>query len=726
MKWLERLNDEQREAVEWNDSPLLVLAGAGSGKTRVITTKIAYLIEELDAPPWSILAMTFTNKAAQEMRERVGKLVGEESASQVTLRTFHSLGAWLLRVHAEKLNLSTDFTIYDDEESLTLLASCFPNYRKSELKRYQRGISRCKDSYLSPDDDLTMIDEDPLLSDMYREYQRRLESIGNVDFGDLISRAVFLLRNFPEVKSWFHKRFSILLVDEYQDTNTAQYLLLKEMWAEGNLLTAVGDDDQSIYRFRGAKVENILSFSNDFPNTKIVKLEQNYRSTGNILAAASAVISNNHGRMDKTMWSDSEDGPKPVIKHVRNHYEEAEYCASLVRKHPWGTAILYRTNAQSVAFETLFTRLNINYTIVGSFRFFDREEIKDGMAALKIVLNPKDEVSFVRVLSRFVKGVGSRTIEQIVHTAEQDFDSDIVAAIREIFAPKKNALQDMLAWYDKGVKDLEEQLLPDMIHELIYQSGIQEFHRKQDEQQKTHKEETLQEFVNISASFPKGRSGLVEMLESLDLDPQQVPNQKEVAPDPNNLVTLITIHNTKGLEFDNVIVSGMEDELFPGVQQQGFSTRDVDIEEERRLFYVAMTRAKKALYFTTAHERLIWGSPRPHHPSRFLQELPKDIIEVENLEESSRGGFVKRVVPKSSGKPSFGKVIPNPVVSTIDNEDFIYSLGDRVYHMSYGSGYVIEVKMHQEQEIVKVRFDSGKVTILIAEYAGLEKIFDSI
>ncbi len=779
MGTLEGLNNKQQEAVEWNDSPLLVLAGAGSGKTRVITQKIAYLVEELQVAPWRILAMTFTNKAAQEMRDRVGGLIGEEDAKQVTLRTFHSLGAWLLRRHADKLHLSPEFTIYDDEESLALLHSCFPRYRKSELKRYQKAISRCKDSFLSPSDNLSDIDEDPQLEEFYRGYQSRLEEIGNVDFGDLIFRTIQLFRSFPEVKEWFQNRFSFILVDEYQDTNTAQYLLLKEMWREDNLLTVVGDDDQSIYRFRGAKVENILSFAEDFPRTHVVKLEQNYRSTGHILKAASAVISNNIGRMDKTMWSDAEEGELPSIAFVRNHYEEAERCAALVREFPENTAILYRTNAQSLAFETLFTRMNIPYTIVGALRFFDREEIKDVMSLLKLILNPKDEISLRRILTKLASGVGEKSITAIIDRGVEEYEGDLIETIRKEFATKKPALRDMIVWYEKGQKDLEEELLPDMLHELIYRSGLQEFHRKQDEQQKTHKEEILQEFVNISASFPKGRDGLVEMLESLGLDPQQVGgNLQNHEPGAKPGVTLITIHNTKGLEFDQVIITGMEDEIFPGVQG-GPMARDVDVEEERRLCYVAMTRARKRLFFTVAQERLLWGSPRSHHPSRFLQEIPEEYVTFQGSlgrealfgggfggNQESRYGATRRSYGgagfQGGNSQGYGNSYGNsrrygssqtergasmgankrpkknlsfgrdPVAELIAKQsgtqdiEFTYSVGDRVYHMSYGSGYVIEVKLHDNQEIVKVKFDTGKITILIAEYSGLEKILDSM
>ncbi len=780
---LQGLNNKQQEAVVWNDSPLLVLAGAGSGKTRVITRKISYLIQELGVAPWRILAMTFTNKAAGEMRERVEDLVGAEDAKQVTLRTFHSLGAWLLRVHANKLKLSPEFTIYDDEESLALLHSVFPKYRKSELKRYQRAISRCKDSFLSPHDCLSDIDEDPLLPELYQGYQSRLEAIGNVDFGDLIFRSIQLFREFPEAKSWFQNRFSFVLVDEYQDTNTAQYLLLKEMWREDNLLTVVGDDDQSIYRFRGAKVENILSFSKDFPNTHVVKLEQNYRSCQNILNAASAVISHNSGRMDKTMWSDAEQGALPTIAFVRNHYEEAEYCAALAKQYPLNTAILYRTNAQSLAFETLFTRMKIPYTIVGSLKFFEREEIKDAMALLKLVLNPKDEISLRRIITKLVSGVGEKSINTIIEVSLTDHDGNLIEAIAHVFAPKKRALKDMLLWYTKGLEDLENLLLPEMLHQIIYQSGLQEYHRRQDEQHKTHKEEILQEFVNISASYPKGREGLVEMLESLGLDPQQVGAELQDsatvgspgATGSSDGITLITIHNTKGLEFDQVIITGMEDELFPGITD-GFSSKDIDIEEERRLCYVAMTRARKNLFFTVSAERLIWGTPRKHHPSRFLQEIPEELVDVRgNVQGRSQGrgavagaghsfsgqfgprrtygggqsrGLYQRGPSTASAKPSFGrdpmKELPGlqkfqkkygTTHGAADGrlsahggkeEQFTYALGDRVHHMSYGPGHVIEVKMHDGKEIVKVRFDTGKMTILIAEYSGLEKILDSI
>src|SRR6056297_1786789 len=428
--YLQVLNREQKQAVLHQGRALLILAGAGSGKTRVITTKIAYLIDQLGVDPHSILAVTFTNKAADEMHARVLTMVPE--ARGVMIRTFHSFGAWLLRRNAHLLGMNSNFSIYDDEDALTLLHSLYNSYKRRELTTYNRMISRAKDYALGPEDDLSRISTDPRFQEMYERYEARLREIGNADSGDLILRPVELLRSEPEVLRRMHSRFRVILVDEYQDSTVAQYELLKLLYGPESSLCVVGDDDQSIYRFRGAEVRNIISFPDEFEETTIIKLEQNYRSTERILSIASHVVNHNRQRLGKTLWTSQGKGGKAKVAFLRNHDEEAEYCARLLEDgNMAGTAILYRTNAQSRSLETCFVKKGIPYKIVGSLRFYDREEVKDALALLSFFVNHNDEVAFRRIVNKPARGIGAKTVLSLVEEALNE-DGDLIAAMQRM------------------------------------------------------------------------------------------------------------------------------------------------------------------------------------------------------------------------------------------------------------------------------------------------------
>ena len=439
--YLEKLNPKQYEAVVNQGQPLLILAGAGSGKTRVITSKIAYLVEHCGALPSSILAVTFTNKAAGEMRDRVAKFLGYtgdmKSYELPMIRTFHSFGAWILRRNSGYAGLSPNFSIYDDSDMVSLLKSLEKSGSKRDIKLYANMISRAKDFGLTPDDDLTQVTFDPDFPAIYKAYQEKLDSIGNVDFGDLILKAVELLKNNREIRDRLSRKFQVILVDEYQDSNIAQFELLKLLAGDGRGLTVVGDDDQSIYKFRGAEVQNIIGFPEYFSGTKVIKLEQNYRSTAPILNLASAVVDKNKGRLGKTLWTARKGGRKPVLAYFSTAQEEAEYCASLVAKDTVETAILYRTNAQSRLFESVFTRLNIPYRIVGSLRFYEREEIKDTLAWMAFLVNPRDQVSFQRIINKPVRGIGKASVDKILATGGED----IVSGLKTYAAGTKGKLR---------------------------------------------------------------------------------------------------------------------------------------------------------------------------------------------------------------------------------------------------------------------------------------------
>ena len=719
--YLERLNEAQREAVMEHTAPLLVLAGAGSGKTRVITTKIAYFIDKLGCSPWSILAVTFTNKAAAEMKERVSGMV--EGADDVMVKTFHAFGAWLLRRNSIALGLSESFTIYDDEDSLTLLHSLFPQYKRAELRPYVRWISRAKDYCISPGSDLSEISQDKKFPEMYDAYERRLRKIGNVDFGDLIALSVKLLREHPEIARKVRNRFRVILVDEYQDSNVAQSLLIQELYQPGTFICVVGDDDQSIYRFRGAELANILSFPDRFPETRIIKLEENYRSTGTILAIASHVVQNNLGRHGKTLWTKNRTGDKATLGFFADQFAEAQFCADLVsRDHRYdGTAILYRTNAQSAPFETVFMRLNIPYKIIGALRFYDREEVKDTLAVMALCLNPADEIAFRRIVNKPARGIGDSSLERILEAAAEHQGDCIeglrIAVSHALRGRAKAGAEEFLRWYDASLERLTQQDLAEFTKQMLIDSGLLDFHRKQDEIASTQKVSNLEELVNAVSGYPNGKVGLAQFMESLELDPTRLGNRDHA---DQAGVTLITMHNTKGLEFDRVIITGMEEGLFPGRANES----DEDIEEERRIFYVSITRAREELYLTCCRQRAIWGRTSYQMPSRFLSELPKEHITIRGVPTFGYGfeQSAGKTWPMGSGSGSDKVRLNPPSRDTMPSAGAAFTVGDRVYHDEYGSGYITESRLEHGREVVTVWFDTRRTAKFITSYARLEKI----
>ena len=692
----ELLNEQQIEAVTASGEPVLVLAGAGSGKTRVITHKIAYTVEMLHRDPGSILAVTFTNKAAKEMRERLMGMIHPQQASRVVIRTFHSFGAWLLRRHAGEAGLNPNFTIYDDDDSLTLLHGLYTEYKRKDLSPYMRTISRLKDQGLTPDDDISLVTRDSRIPEMYRRYQKRLGEIGNVDFGDLILKVVNLLKQEKQIRESYRRRFTTILVDEYQDTNSAQDELLKLLYGPETHLCVVGDDDQSIYRFRGAEVEHILHFPKSFPGTRVVKLEQNYRSTGRILAIASEVVRNNSGRHDKTLWSERPMGPKAKLVMVEDHTAEAEYCAALLKRtgNMNNTAILYRTNAQSAAFETVFLREKIPYKIVGALRFFDREEVKDALALLSLLVNSSDEVAFKRMINKPTRGIGKGSVEKILSIQAPVMDACAQAA-DTLRGRGRDGARQFLSWYEKSRSTLEEMELSGWMTDVLIRSGLVGYHRKQDAVSSTQKEANLEELVNSAALYPPGMEGLRAFLETMELDRSRLSGED---PESRDGVTLITMHNTKGLEFPRVIITGMEEGLFPSRR----SSDEDDIEEERRIFYVSITRAMDELYFTSCRRRFLWGVTTSQIPSRFLRELPEEHVELTGVTAQPR--HVRP--PRKEPKPLNARFTP----------------GDRIYHEAYGNGYITHSWMDGGREVVKVTFETGKQAQFLSAYAPLEKV----
>ena len=686
--YLEKLNPKQYEAVVNQGHPLLILAGAGSGKTRVITSKIAYLVEHCGALPSSILAVTFTNKAAGEMRDRVANFLGYtgdmKSYELPMIRTFHSFGAWILRRNSEYAGLSPNFSIYDDSDMVSLLKSLEKSGSKRDIKLYANLISRAKDFGLSPYDDLTEVTFDPDFPAVYKAYQEKLDSIGNVDFGDLILKAVELLKNNREIRDRLSRKFQVILVDEYQDSNVAQFELLKLLAGDGRSLTVVGDDDQSIYKFRGAEVQNIIGFPEYFSGTKVIKLEQNYRSTAPILNLASAVVDKNKGRLGKKLWTARKGGRKPVLTYFNTAQEEAEYCASLVAKDKVETAILYRTNAQSRLFENVFTRLNIPYRIVGSLRFYEREEVKDTLAWMAFLVNPKDQVSFQRIINKPARGIGKATVDKILASEGEDIATRLKTYVAGSRGKSKEALEEFLEIYSGLSTQLAQpgENLSSLINEILRSSGLYDYYKAEDKEERTYKVDNLIELSNAASEFPAGAEGITQFLENVELD------SGATQTDENARVTLITMHNTKGLEFDRVIITGLEDQLFPGrgAEEEG------EIEEERRIFYVSITRARNELYMTSCRQRMIWGKSQFCSPSRFLDEIPAGYLDI-------KGGS------HTKGRAGTG-----------------YKIGDYIYRDDYGVGVVVKSWVETGEPVVVVRFETGQYARFLTNYTKLEKI----
>ncbi|MDR1655094.1 MAG: ATP-dependent helicase [Treponema sp.] len=731
--YLSALNPEQRQAVLHTGKPLLILAGAGSGKTRVITTKIAWLIREQGLDPRSILAVTFTNKAAREMSERA-RLI-DERASAAMLRTFHSFGAWFLRRNGTLGGLDSGFVIYDDDDQISLLSGIMENAPKAAIRETANSISRAKDYFIGPaDPELNLIDHRRQFRKIYAAYEERMTKIGNVDFGDLIKKPVEILRENPEVAVRFRNRFRVIMVDEYQDANIAQFELLKTLSGEETYVCVVGDDDQSIYRFRGAEVRNILEFPDRFPGTEIIRLERNYRSTAPILQAASSVVACNRGRLGKTLHAEKGEGKLPVLAFLPDQDEEAAYCASLIdnavkkggRYDEW--AILYRTNAQSLGFETEFLRRGIPYRVVGSLKFYEREEIKDALALLSILVNPRDEVAFRRVVNKPARGVGPATVDRIIAYSEE-FGSDLLKAAgalaAELGAKARTGIETFNTVIEGGkallagekpegkrkrgkARDqvsLKETLaagegLSSIVVKLVKDSGIAEYHLEHDEISGNQRLNNLQELANAASLYALSMEGLLEFLEHIELDrslaEETAENSKGVFP--NGTVTLITLHNTKGLEFKKVIITGAEQGVFPREDKKG-----EDIEEERRLFYVGATRAMDELYFCCCALRRLYGRTMPTEPSLFLREIDKGSLRVIGSAPYGFGAGTAK-----AGKP--GNRVPAA------SSGGCWRQGDRVFHDDHGYGAVTDIRESDEGPVVSVHFDTGHETRFLSEH----------
>lgn len=753
--YLEILNPEQREAVLHTGKPLLILAGAGSGKTRVITTKIAWLIREEGLDPRSILAVTFTNKAAREMAERARHI--DSRAGDAMLRTFHSFGAWFLRRNGASGGLGPNFVIYDDEDSLALLAAIMEGEPRAELRSFANSIARAKDYFLSPDDpELDLVDYRKSFRSVYATYEERLAQTGNVDFGDLIKKPVEILRNAPDIARRLRERLRVIMVDEYQDANVAQSQLLKELYSPGAYICVVGDDDQSIYSFRGAEVKNILEFPAVFAGADIIRLERNYRSTAPILNAAASVVDHNTDRLGKTLKAQRDGGKAPVLAFLPDQDMEAEYCAELIQKSaasvPYSDwAVVYRTNAQSLGFETEFLRRKIPYRVVGSLKFYEREEVKDTLALLAFLVNPRDEIAFRRMVNKPSRGVGPATVGRIIEEAlrqsldRQEGQGGSLALAAQHLAPEispkaRAGVATFLKAIEAGRAALERNpqqqddpppAPPDSgpaaanplaskpskkskkpseagqllrageglsvcVVKLVEASGIGEYHLTHDEISGNNRLNNLQEVANAASLYPATEAGLLEFLEHIELDrSMEDTSGAQASGDDKNTVTLITLHNTKGLEFRRVLMTGIEQGIFPRDDKKGEG-----LEEERRLFYVGATRAMDELYLTSCRERRMYGRTSPMEPSVFLREIDRTGLRVIG---AAPHGFAHANKGAGGG---FGAYSRKPAGS--ESSDGRWALGDKVYHDDHGYGYIEQIRESEDGPVIKVVFETGQ------------------
>ena len=720
--YLSVLNKEQREAVEHEGSPLLILAGAGSGKTRVITTKIAYMISELGINPASILAVTFTKKAAEEMKERAINL--EPRAQKSQIRTFHSFGAWFLRLYVEDsgIGIQNNFTVYDDDNVCSLISNAIPSLTKKDASHYAKKIALAKDYCILPGDlELSRICDEPIFPEVYEKYQNRLRRTGNVDFGDLILLPYLILKENDLIRKSFHARYKVILVDEYQDSNVAQFKLLQELSGvnenSGTYVCVVGDDDQSIYKFRGAEIQNILNFKDEFPGTKIIRLETNYRSTSEILNCAGNVVKNNSGRLGKELVSARGKGKKPALVFLPSQDDETEFCYSLIEQaYEHGTpysdwAILYRTNAQSLGFETEFLHKKIPYEVVGSLKFYEREEIKDIISWLSFIVNQRDEISFRRIVNKPVRGIGNTTQDKIIEASDGnsilngaeslklskkakegfDFFKSLVekfsAELPDVPVTSEAVLLAGQAINENNIVSADEKKLSEFVEKVVKESGLEEFHRDQDEEIGTQKIENLQELVNSAVLYPCTKQGLLDFLDHINLDRTLKTESEE--ENQKDKVTLITLHNTKGLEFKRVIITGMESGIFP---REGKT--ESELEEERRLFYVGITRAKDELYFTSCGVRRLFGRTNFMIPSPFLAELGNEI----------------RILGQKPDSFSASRTEKSPLEKK-------YCMGACVFHDDYGHGQIIRTSYSDEGEyVVTVSFETGGIKKFFPKY----------
>ena len=744
MSIYDTLNKEQREAVYHTEGPLLILAGAGSGKTRVLTHRIAYLIDEKGVNPWNILAITFTNKAAGEMRERVDQIVGFGSES-IWVSTFHSTCVRILRRHIDLLGYDTSFTIYDADDQKTLMKDVC-KYLQIDTKVYKErnllaAISSAKDELITPEEyELNAAGDfgKQKIAKVYKEYEKQLRANNALDFDDLLVKTVQLFQTQPEVLDYYQERFRYIMVDEYQDTNTVQFELIRILAKKYRNLCVVGDDDQSIYKFRGANIKNILNFEHVFEDAKVIKLEQNYRSTGNILNAANAVIKNNFGRKEKSLWTENGEGDKIAFSQFDSGYDEAEYIVGDIKEHVNNGirtyndhAVLYRTNAQSRAVEDQMVKRGIPYRLFGGVRFYERKEIRDILSYLKVLANPADTIALRRIINVPKRGIGETSLDKLAAFAEENGLSlyGALSRLDEITTLKTRVakFKDFYGLFEQLREDADGLSVSELIDAIVKRTGYLQLLMAEGTDDALNRIQNIDEFVNKAAEYdkanPEGKlEGFLEEVALVaDIDSYE---------EGEETVALMTLHSAKGLEFPYVFIIGMEEGIFPGFRAVMYGG-EKEIEEERRLCYVGITRAKEELYLTHAKSRMQHGITQYNPPSRFLKEIPADLVDMPTRQISD---MAKKYDAMTQNKPALGRKNVLPPTAKFGGvgmkkempapKDFklSYGVGDKVRAPKYGIGTVVSINNGGADFEVTVSFGAKGTKKFMARLSKLIKV----
>ncbi|NEU31696.1 DNA helicase PcrA [bacterium LRH843] len=734
---LSGLNPEQRKAATHTEGPLLLMAGAGSGKTRVLTHRIAYLLKEMDVAPWNILAITFTNKAAREMKDRVAQLVGP-SAEDIWISTFHSMCVRILRRDIDRMGYSRNFTILDTTDQLSVIKQIVKKNnidpKKFEPRAILGTISSAKNELKKPKAfaQTAAGPYEQTVADVYTEYQKQLKKNHALDFDDLIMKTTELFKLVPEVLEFYQRKFQYILVDEYQDTNRAQYMLVQMLSDRLKNICVVGDSDQSIYRWRGADIANILSFEEDYPNAKVILLEQNYRSTKTILQAANEVIANNRTRKPKNLWTENDCGAKIGYYSADTEHSEAQFVVEKVQEAVRaGTysysniAVLYRTNAQSRVIEEFFVKSNIDYNIVGGTKFYDRKEIKDVLAYLRLISNADDDISLQRIINVPKRGIGATTVDKIVAYAGAH-DLSMFSALKEVeqiglTGRTVTKLRDFTDQLQHWIQMQEYLSVTELVEELLEKTGYRDMLKNEQSIEAQSRLENIDEFLTVTNEFEKQNDdkSLVAFLTDLalvaDIDKLDDDNEGK----PYDSITLMTLHSAKGLEYPLVFLIGMEEGIFPHSRSL---FEEEEMEEERRLAYVGITRAEKELYLTNARLRTLFGRTNTNPPSRFIAEIPDDCMESLNEEKQAPAWMKTSRDTIPSRKSPVSRIIDRQALGT-GGDKLAWNVGDKAEHKKWGVGTVVSIKGEGESVELDIAFPNPiGIKRLFAKFAPITKL----
>lgn len=747
--FLNNLNNSQLESTLQMDGPMIVIAGAGSGKTRVLTYKIAYLMTE-GVDPFNILALTFTNKAAKEMKERIATIVGNE-AKNLWMGTFHSVFARILRIEAHKIGYTSNFTIYDSDDSQKLVSRIIKEFNldkdQYKYKSIFSRISSMKNSFITPNNYLN--NEELLLSDkisnrskfyqIYNEYVERCFKAGAMDFDDLLLKTNELLNSYPDTLSKYQNIFKYILVDEYQDTNHSQYLIIRALSDKFQNICVVGDDAQSIYSFRGANINNILNFQKDFPDSKIFRLEQNYRSTKNIVNAANSLIENNQKRLKKNVWTENESGEKISVNKLLTDGEEGRFVASSIFENKMQSqlqnsdfAILYRTNAQSRSFEDALRKKNISYRVYGGLSFYQRKEIKDVLAYLRLLINPDDEQAFKRIINFPARGIGQTTLNKIAVEAKNSsvsdyiFIKDLLKSSEILNNSTKNKLLDFVIMIESIKNKIEHADVFDITKEVLKQSGLYNLYKNDESLEGINRIQNIEELLNGIKDFVENNEKSQASVSSFLQDVALATDQDNDTNDDNK-VSLMTVHLAKGLEFPYVYIVGLEENLFPSAMNLNSRT---ELEEERRLFYVALTRAEKKIYLSYVLSRYRWGKPVDSEKSRFIDEIKEEYLQNNVIQRSISKDFsqksqfnkvgIRFKKPETRPAKNFVKLKSSSSKSNLFDNKLI--VGNIVVHERFGKGEVISIEGQGGDKKAEIKFEKGGLKKLLLRFSRLEII----